>query len=647
MKKIVSLLLSFLLITSIFYAQNSHNSTQAHQEQVNKIATVNGLNYDQSFFTAGQDGFIIKWTNDNQGEHYQISDVGLKLIAVSPNGTDVAVYETDGGSVNKVSVWDWRTLTRKYQKKFTDSITSLQFSAKGNYLIIGTATVDGVVFVRTNGWTVVDKIKSNTSIVNYIHTSNSEKTCVFYSPTGALSYYDMTNGSLKQKFNIIAGLEQCIMFNNNTYLAGIKDSSIYVINAFKGTTVSSIPAQNPVILSSDDDSNLYYMEFDGKQIYTVKMLENMVSENENGTKNLYVSNPRIVKSIKGPRGSAAINCGYKKYNDIFLGAKNGSVYKMDADATSTTYNMEEISSNKYAQIYDMYPSSNSFYFLTKNKIYRSSFDTGEIKSLASTSGQTQLITIDDDNVVLWSKGTSNPVTKLNISTNTSSVLFTPKSTMQSLKLNDVNGSKYLVEIQSNTTINLFNLETNSYREIYVGSGIQDAIIANDGKVYVAKSAATNPQVPMLCVNPDTLETVPLSVKGTVVYGLSTNGTLIYGINLISDETGRATYVFSYNTQSKVTTNILKFSDEDADAFTYLYGNNLFTNIGKNKLYCYNLTTKKRFAYNRSASMPRNICQNGNRVVILNYNGSISWCNPTNNVLLADWYMTNDEQWFEF
>lgn len=647
MKKLSLLLLAFTFVMTLTYGQNSHNSTQAHQEQVNNIASVSGLNYDQSFYTAGQDGFIIKWSNDNQGEHYQISDVGLKLIAVAPNGTDVAVYETDGGSVNKVSVWDWNTLTRKYQKKFSDSITSLKFSAKGNYLIIGTATVDGVVFVRTNGWTVVDKIKSNTSIVNYIHTSDSEKTCVLYSPTGTLSYYNLINGSLKQKFSIISGLEQCVMFNNNTYLAGIKDNNIYVINAFKGTTVSSIPAQNPIIVSSDGDSNLYYLESDGKSMYTLKMLENMESVSETGVKNLYVSNPRIVKTMKGPRGSAAVNCGFKKYNDIFLGGKNGSVYKIDAEATSTTYTMDEISSNKYAKIYDICPADSNFYFLTKNKIYRSSFDTGEIKSLASTQGQSQIISVDDNSVILWSKGTNNPVTLLDLTTNTSTVLFTPKSTMQSLRLNEVNGVKYLVEIQSNTTINLFDLSNNSYKEIYNGSGIQDALMTDDGKVYVAKSAATNPQVPMLCVNPETLETVPLSVKGTVVYGLSTNGTLIYGINLVSDEKGRATYVFSYNTQTKITTNILKFSDEDSEAFTYLYGNNLFTNIGKNKLYCYNLTTKKRFAYNRSASMPSKICQQGNRVVILNYNGSISWCGPSSNVLLADWYLTNDEQWFEF
>jgi hypothetical protein len=94
-------------------------------------------------------------------------------------------------------------------------------------------------------------------------------------------------------------------------------------------------------------------------------------------------------------------------------------------------------------------------------------------------------------------------------------------------------------------------------------------------------------------------------------------------------------------------NILKFSNEDSEAFTYLNGNNLFTNIGKNKVYCYNLVSKKRFSYNRSASIPQSICQNQKRAVILNYNGSLSWVGTTDSKILADWYLTKDNQWYEF
>ena len=230
MKKIILILLTSFLSFTIF--AESHFSTQSHQAQVTNIIPAIGQDNDGSYFSTSEDGFVIKWSDDNQGEHYQFTDEGIKLIALSPNGKYIAIYESDGGSINKVSVWDWTTLNRKFYKKFKDSITDLKFSAKGNYLIIGTATVDGAVFYRTSDWKPVDKIKTNTSIVNYINTSETEKTAIFYSPAGSLTYYNLTNGNVKKKFKIIQGLSQVIMFNNDKFIAGVKDNQIYIINAF-------------------------------------------------------------------------------------------------------------------------------------------------------------------------------------------------------------------------------------------------------------------------------------------------------------------------------------------------------------------------------------------------------------------------------
>ncbi|MBQ7752130.1 MAG: hypothetical protein IJR80_00540 [Treponema sp.] len=638
MKKIVF----FALLLSLFSFLNaqSHFSTQSHQALVTNIeAVAESTGWDTAWFSAGEDGFLIRWGEDNQGEHYQISDVGIKLIAVSPNGNDLAVYETDGGSVNKVSVWDWKSLTRKYQKNFTDSITSLKFSSKGNYLIVGTATVDGAIFIRTASWTIIDKVKANTSIVNYIETSESEKTVVFYSPAGTLSYFNLTTGQLKKKFSVIQGLSSPVMFNNNIFLAGIKDNSIYILNAFKGTTITSIQTQNPIILSTGKDKNFYYMEYDGRSNYELKMLE--VQDD------MKVSNPRLVKTFRGPRGDAAICVGTKHFGELYLGARNGALYKGNTEATSTPQNFDQITDNKYKKIYDIDECLKDFFFLADDKLYRSNYETGIPQVVCHTQGQNQIISFDENNIILWTKSSRSPVIKMNLANHSEEVLFTPKSSLQSVRLFNVKGSDYIVEIESNSEVSIYDFEKKSLKEVYSGTGIQDAILAQNGNLYVAKSAATNPQVPLLCVNPDTLETVPLGVKGNVAYALSIKDNMIYGINLVSDETGKTTYVFSFNIDSKLLTNILKFSNEDSDVFTYLKGGNLFTNIGKNKVYCYNLASKKRFAYNRSSSIPVDICQNGNQVVILNSNGSISWCTPTSQALKADWYLTNDEQWYEF
>ena len=634
-----------IAVSIVFFTANqlfadTHISTQSHQAQITSVRAVpykSGNDFE--YFTSGDDGFIIKWNENNEGEHYQISDVGIKMIAVSPNGNLIAVYESDGGSVNKVSVWDWRTLTRKKFWRYKDSITSLEFSAKGTYLIVGTASVDGVEFYNTSSWSKISKIKANTGIVNYIHTSDTEKTAVFYSPAGNLSYYNMQTGQLKEKFTIIQGLSQTLLYNDNKLLAGIKDNTIYIINAYKGTSVTSIKSQNPIILSTYKDTNLYYLEYDGKNNYDLKMLENL-----DGGK---VSNPRVVKSFRGPRGNAAINSGIKNYTEILLGSKAGAVYKVDTDPSITTTNMTEITQNTYSKIYDMCQAPTDFYFLTDKAIFKSSYDSGIVNKIIGSEGQTNIINFDETNVILWSESSRENVELVNLNTKTRTTLFTPTGTIQTLRLGKIGEKNYLVEIEGGSLINLYDFTNKTFKEVYSGTGIQDAVLCDDGNLYIAKSAASNPQVPLISVNPDTYETVPLSLKGNVSFGLSTDGHLIYGIVLQSNDNVQETYVYSFNTATGKPTNLLKFAEEDSEAFTYIYGNILYTNIGKNKLYYYNMTTKKNASYNRSASIPKSVAQNGSRVVILNDNGSISWCSSNNASIIADWYLTTDEQWYEF
>ena len=637
MKKYILILVLLFISFSLYSQSQSHISTQSHQAEVTQITPVSARGTDGSYYTASDDGFVIKWTFDGQGEHYQFSDVSIKLLAVAPGGNEIAIYETDGGSINRITVWDWKTLSRKYIKKFSDSITSLAYSSKGTYLIAGTATVDGAVFIKTTGWQIVDKIKENTGIVSYINTSKTEKTCVFYSPSGNLSFYDFITGKLKQKMQIVKGLTQTVMYNENRYFAGVRDNTIYVTAS--GKTIASIPANNPIIISTEADYNLFYLENDGRSNYEIKMLESKEGN--------LVSNPRLVKSMKGPRGSAIITSAVKDATNIYFGGKNGAVYQTEAEATINTTNLTELTENTYSKIYDMAPSESDFYFLTTNAIFSSSYDTGVITKLASTSGESNIISYKDNSVILWSFSEKTPVKLIDLDKKTTTVLFTPKNSVQKVRLCSVEDKDYLIEIESNSTVNLFDIQSGKLSEIYSGTGIQDAVYMNNKLVYIAKSAATNPQTPLLSVNPDTMETVPLNIKGNVTYALSTDGKTIYGLNIISDDTGKNTYVFSFNVYTKKMTNILRFTEEDPEAFTYLSGNTLFTNIGRNKVYCYNLSTKKRFAYNRSASIPKTICTNSKRAVILNSNGSISWCGTNDSKLLADWYLTKDEQWYEF
>ena len=64
------------LLSALPLASESHVSNQKHEGE---IRAVSASRDGSAFFTAGDDGFLIKWTDDGQGEHYQISDMSVKL----------------------------------------------------------------------------------------------------------------------------------------------------------------------------------------------------------------------------------------------------------------------------------------------------------------------------------------------------------------------------------------------------------------------------------------------------------------------------------------------------------------------------------------------------------------------------------------
>lgn len=635
----------FFAVSAFYFTaaySQSHISMQSHQNAVTAIAAleIGSAAYENSYFSAGQDGFLIKWTEDGAGEHYQLSDLEIRFAARSPNGTDIAVYETDGGLVNRVSVWNWSTLTRKYAKRFSNAVTSLSFSEKGTYLIVGTATVNGVVFLNAStGSQVTGKLKDSVGIITMASSSSTENSIALYSPAGSLSYFNLRTGRQKARFQIMQGLNQPVLFNNNVFFAGTDNKNIYIIQATTGKDALKVPAINPLLLCSRFDRDLYYLENDGKS-YVLKVLENL----DNNT----VSSPKIVKKISRLPGNDMIVTGAKAGNEIVLGSQNGNIYKIDADSIPVTNQISfyPLTDNMYDKIYDIAQTGEDFYFLTRNAVFKSSYDNSIVEKTATNAGQTNIISYQN-NLILWSRGTRRTVQLISLSDGSSKDLYTPKNNMQSLRI----FGSLLVDIEGNTSVNKYNLDTSSFEELYSGTSLQDAVLFDENSLYVAKSSATNPASPLIFVDTTTKETVPITLSANVAYSLNydkdNNNGIMYGISVSEDENTVKTQLFSFKPETKTVSAILQLNDEDPDAFVMLFDPFIYTNIGKNQILSYNLNTKTQFHYKRSASLPLKIARNKDRLVVLNRDGSISWYNPALATVLTDWYMTNEGQWYEF
>lgn len=632
-----------LFTVSVFSFQlsvfaQSHISTQSHAGKVTNVAYLGDS--EGSIFSAGNDGFIIKWTEDGMGEHYQISDLPIKMIARSPNGSEIAVYETDGASLNRVSVWNWKNFTRKYAFRFNDSLTSLSYSAKGTYIICGTASVSGAFFLNSaNGTIIRNKIKGNTGVVNFIQTSESEKSVVMYSPKGNITYYNLQNGEKKASFNTEYELSQFCMFNNGVFGAGVRGGNIYIMQAVTGNTIASYPANNPILVGSNKSKDLYYIVNENRQFKVYKIAND---------RNKAVIAPELMRTFSGLKSGESIVCATLAGEEICAGTNIGNIYKFDYVQAERVDVQMALTDKMYEKIYDVASIGDDFYFLTPTSIFKSSYDSSNIDKKASNSGYTNIIPYGE-NIILWSRDSKKAVVLLELASGKTSQLFAPEGTIQVLKLY----GNSLINIESNSSVNIFDIPAAKKRQLYKGTSIQDAILYNENDLYVAKSSGSSPNVPLIYVNVNTQETVPLLMKGNVAYSLTydyeKNPSEIYGITIYTNSQTKklTTSIFAYKPQTKSSRYLLSITDEDSEAFASLYNNVLFTNIGKSQVRSYNLSSRKDFLYRRSASMPIKVVRNQSKMIVLNRDGSISWYNPTLNTVLADWYLTTDESWFEF
>ncbi len=640
--------ISLCFLASAFVFAQSHTSAQGHDGSVTALCDAG----DGTFFSAGQDGFVIRWNADGSGEHYQMSDLTIKLIAYNAGTNDVAIYETDGASVNRISVWNWSTFTKRYSKRFSDTVTAVAFSAKGTYLMVGTAAVNGTYLFNAKSGQKNRTVSEVPTLSSMIRSSASEKTAIMYSSTGALSYYDFTSHKQKAKFTTESRLEQTVLFGTpsqeNRFFAGVKDNSVIISDATTGKAIAVYAARSPYICTSglQSQDGFYFISNDGKD-WSLKLVTNETLEAQltaTGSKVYSPAQPLVVKTFTGLSSKVNFTVVEKVGRNIVIGTNTGDICLMTDIPESEKYTLSAMTAKTYEKIYDIASDSEGsvLYCLTYNTVYRTAYDSVNPEKVAVNSQNQTNFCIHGQSAILWSKGTKKTVQQVLLSEDSvPQSLFTPTSDLQNVRLF---GDK-LVYIQGNSSVGMFNLTTGRNTEIYSGTSIQDAVLVNDSELYVAKTSSGQNDSALISVNIETMETVPLNIDGSVVFSLSydyvpdSKGSTLYGVVITNSGEDSITRVFAFNTISHGISYILTYPDEDTTAFTSLNSPSLFTNIGKSVVYACNMNTKKTMQYKRSTAMAVKAEPTADKLAVLNSNGSLTWYNRNTQAVLASRLLT--------
>ena len=288
----------------------------------------------------------------------------------------------------------------------------------------------------------------------------------------------------------------------------------------------------------------------------------------------------VVKTFTSLRNRDSFTAIGKDSSKIILGTSSGNIYTVSDIPESEMFTLEAITEKMYRRIYDITNDGEDFYMLTEDTIYKSSFDTMNIESVARNPGYENIIHYGSS-VILWTKNSRKNVQIIDLSQEGASakLLFTPKSELKTLRL----CSDRLVYVAGNKTVGIYNFNTKRNTEVYSGISVQDAVLTSEDMLYIAKSAVSENDSPLVTINISTKEIVPAAFEGNVVFSLSfdeENAEFLYGI-VVSNSNGTSnSKVFSYNLNSKKTTELLRLADEDSSAFTVLYTPVIYTNLGK-------------------------------------------------------------------
>lgn len=587
-----------------------------------------------TFFSAGADGFVTKHDADGSSETWQVSDVMIQKIAINTLEDVLSVYETDGFSLHRISVWNWRTKRRLYAKRFKDSVRSLEWSAKGTWLMIGTASVDGMTLLESKSGKFKQVFSQPPGVVNLGATGASETSMVTFGPSGRLLYTDISSGKIRAEYQSQTDLNSPMLLNNKRFIAGYRDGFIEMFDATSGKAVSSWPAQNPVAAGSKNDIVPWWVERGADNDWLLKDGNNGIS---------VFTLPEGVSVTAAERTAAGLLLGLSTGELMTAEHGSGAPAVGFQQPAAAIARITEISLQR---IDDLATDGSRVFFLSKGAVFISS-GPGAPPVFAFDGISGNRIKLFEDSLVFWSTTEAVPVIQTSLDGDKRKELHSAQEGISSLFIN----SDGIVFLEGNR---LAVVKKNNGSELqYPGIGFQDVVPIDENFILISKSSNSRTPNPLILVNIITGETVPLPITGDLLYGLSRSiddNDAFFGF-LVKGGQNKATELVSIRVDpvqilKTTATVIASYADEDLNASLMPINKGIITNLGKSSLVEIPASGGVQFRYDRGYSLPEKCSMTDQYVVSLNRDGSLSWYDKNRQEVVSTAAISSEGYWIE-
>jgi WD40 repeat protein len=590
---------------------------------------VNSLVYDgeDRVLSAGADGFLGIWNirNNTSEERFQLSSYSLISMALRPGATQIALIESDGLGLYRISAWDYTEKKNLFTLRFRDPISYITYSAGGNFIILSRSARTGVVFIHPETGAVLQSPENLSVSVSFAVTGRSERTMLSYSPTGALSYWELESGEEIRHFAAPPNIRGPLLFGNNRFFGGFDGQTLVILDAVSGNEIirdSLVP--RGILYPANQEQAEFICLTAGENPQIIRYGVSSSGRLETRDRRSIPSGVNF-----GNSGTHAVTSATVTDNVAIMGTTDGRIWSMSQNGIARAFIfMEQVA------VREAGASGRTLSIITSNNFngfipldFNEFIDQEPIllenaeryTHIAAESGNPRMSL---GTFVLWQAEDKQNVPVVRKYPGNTRLTLNNVPRQFPLRSATVLGSQALF-LDSVGNITVVSLDTGFILFSFSAAGALDAAFLDARNIIIGRSAVLG-TTPFLKVDISTGETVPLSYPAAIgarIYRGDSGA--VYGAAVTGGTGNVRSSILRLNVTDPVqSTRLIEYQGEDTDFGIAECGGSLASTIGGDGATLY--SALDLVAFERSPGLPLRLINGGNRFVILDAEGNVSW-----------------------
>jgi hypothetical protein len=577
---------------------------------------VNALAFDDQgrILSAGVDGFLGIWNPADRTavDRYQLSPYPIAGMVKRPGKSQIAIIESNGLGIYRISAWDYEKKERFFAVSFKDPLSYISYSASGSFIMAGrNSGTASVLFIHPETGETLESPAQLSGAAVFAATGVSERSMIAYTASGTLSYWELETREEIRRFKVPANLGSPILFGSNRFFAGIDSQGVLVLNAVSGTVIARERSirRGKLFLSPGDLPEFWCLGA-GNNPVLYRLTLDFAGKLEIKDR-LNLSTPVV----------SAINTEYR----MVLGCSDGTLLALEREETVP------LAALNRRNIGEAAAAGNNLVFLCEGSglgtiplNYRE-LREGTVLTLEKAEPYNRISAAPESGVfVLWQSGNTRhpPVVRNAAGTGPGGkeLPLSKVSGRSPLRVVSILGDRGLF-LDSRGNIKVASLESGELLFSSLSSGSLDAAFADNQTLILGKSTGN---APFLKIDTATGETVSLSSPGLGARVYRSGSGALYGIT-VTGEADKVSVLVKIDPSGELRS-LAEYPGEDSDCGIAEVRGVPAASLGGEEAAFYG--QQGFIPFQRTPGLPVQLIEGDGDVIVLDGDGILNWHDPS-------------------